>query len=99
MRPDVVLLDGKHDYIGRPWTVRTLIKADLHSVSVAAASVIARYAGIAATTAGGPAIASRSMTYYASSATNDILFRCQARRADFACSLSSGVLAFADLVS
>src|SRR6266851_2840361 len=42
VRPDVVLLDGKHDYIGRPWTVRTLIKADLHSVSVAAASVIAK---------------------------------------------------------
>src|ERR1035441_5620074 len=41
-RPDVVLLDAKHDYIGRPWTVRTLIKADLHSVSVAAASVIAK---------------------------------------------------------
>jgi hypothetical protein len=42
VRPDVVLLDGKHDYIGRPWTARTLIKADLHSVSVAAASVIAK---------------------------------------------------------
>src|SRR6266568_3367434 len=42
VRPDVVLLDGKHDYIGRPWTVRTIIKADLHSVSVAAASVIAK---------------------------------------------------------
>ena len=42
VRPDVVLLDAKHDYIGRPWTVRTLIKADLHSVSVAAASVIAK---------------------------------------------------------
>jgi ribonuclease HII len=42
VRPDVVLLDGKHDYIGRPWAVRTAIKADLHSASVAAASVIAK---------------------------------------------------------
>lgn len=42
VRPDVVLLDGKHDYIGRPWTVRTAIKADLRSASVAAASVIAK---------------------------------------------------------
>jgi ribonuclease HII len=39
---DVVLLDGKHDYIGSPWRVRTAIKADLRSVSVAAASVIAK---------------------------------------------------------
>ncbi|HEY6492432.1 MAG TPA: ribonuclease HII [Trebonia sp.] len=41
-RPDAVLLDGKHDYIGRPWSVRTAVKADLRSVSVAAASVIAK---------------------------------------------------------
>jgi ribonuclease HII len=41
-RPDVVLLDGKHDYIGYPWRVRTAVKADLRSVSVAAASVIAK---------------------------------------------------------
>jgi len=41
-RPDVVLLDGKHDYIGSPWRVRTAVKADLRSVSVAAASVIAK---------------------------------------------------------
>jgi ribonuclease HII len=40
--PDVVLLDGKHDYIGRPWLVRCAVKADLRSVSVAAASVIAK---------------------------------------------------------
>jgi ribonuclease HII len=39
---DVVLLDGKHDYIGAPWRVRTAVKADLRSVSVAAASVIAK---------------------------------------------------------
>jgi ribonuclease HII len=40
--PDVVLLDGKHDYIGSPWRVRTAVGADLRSVSVAAASVIAK---------------------------------------------------------
>jgi ribonuclease HII len=42
VRPDVVLLDGKHDYIGHPYRVRTAVKADLRSVSVAAASVIAK---------------------------------------------------------
>jgi ribonuclease HII len=42
VEPDVVLLDGKHDYIGRPWTVHTAIKADVYSASVAAASVIAK---------------------------------------------------------
>jgi len=42
LRPDVVLLDGKHDYIGRPWPVRTAVKADQRSVTVAAASVIAK---------------------------------------------------------
>src|SRR6516162_10693543 len=41
-RPDAVLLDGAHDYIGRPWPVRCAVKADLRSVSVAAASVIAK---------------------------------------------------------
>jgi ribonuclease HII len=40
--PDVVLLDGSHDYIGRPYNVRCAVKADLRSVSVAAASVIAK---------------------------------------------------------
>lgn len=40
--PDAVLLDGSHDYIGRPWRVRCAVKADLRSVSVAAASVIAK---------------------------------------------------------
>jgi hypothetical protein len=37
-----VLLDGSHDCIGRPWPVRCAVKADLRSVSVAAASVIAK---------------------------------------------------------
>lgn len=39
---DTVLLDGSHDYIGRPWPVRCAVRADLRSVSVAAASVIAK---------------------------------------------------------
>ncbi|MFX4294582.1 ribonuclease HII [Streptomyces bohaiensis] len=41
-RPDAVILDGKHDYLGRPWQVRTVIKGDQSCVSVAAASVIAK---------------------------------------------------------
>jgi ribonuclease HII len=49
-RPDAVILDGKHNFLGdraasgdgRPWPVRTEIKADLRSVSVAAASVLAK---------------------------------------------------------
>ncbi|QVQ51995.1 ribonuclease HII [Spiractinospora alimapuensis] len=40
--PEWVLLDGKHDYLGTPWQVRTEIKADLTCVSVAAASVLAK---------------------------------------------------------
>jgi ribonuclease HII len=40
--PDVVLLDGSHNYIGSPRRVRCVVKADLRSVSVAAASVIAK---------------------------------------------------------
>jgi ribonuclease HII len=42
VRPGAVLLDGAHDYIGHPWPVRCAVKADLRSVSVAAASVIAK---------------------------------------------------------
>lgn len=41
-RPDAVVLDGGHDYIGHGWPVRCEVKADLRSVSVAAASVIAK---------------------------------------------------------
>lgn len=41
-RPDAVILDGGHDFIGRPWRVRTQIKADLTCVNVAAASVLAK---------------------------------------------------------
>ena len=42
VRPQAVLLDGKHDYIGAPWPVRTAVKADLRSATVAAASVLAK---------------------------------------------------------
>lgn len=41
-RPDAVILDGKHDYLGPPWAVRTQVGADLACVSVAAASVLAK---------------------------------------------------------
>ncbi|MDF3292348.1 MULTISPECIES: ribonuclease HII [Streptomyces] len=40
--PDAVILDGKHNYLGGPWQVRTVIKGDQSCVSVAAASVIAK---------------------------------------------------------
>jgi ribonuclease HII len=40
--PDAVILDGKHDYLGAPWRVRTVIKGDQSCVPVAAASVIAK---------------------------------------------------------
>jgi ribonuclease HII len=40
--PDVVILDGKHDFLRRPWRVRCEIKADQRSVTVAAASVLAK---------------------------------------------------------
>ncbi|MGK3103630.1 ribonuclease HII [Streptomyces sp. WAC05858] len=42
VRPDAVILDGKYDYLGLPWAVRTVIKGDQSCVSVAAASVIAK---------------------------------------------------------
>jgi ribonuclease HII len=41
-RPDMVVLDGTHDYIASGWPVRCEVKADQRSVSVAAASVIAK---------------------------------------------------------
>ncbi|GAA4242783.1 ribonuclease HII [Actinomadura meridiana] len=40
--PDVVILDGKHDFLSRPWHVRCEVKADQRSVTVAAASVLAK---------------------------------------------------------
>ncbi|MFC7302679.1 ribonuclease HII [Streptomyces monticola] len=42
VRPDAVILDGKHDYLGAPWHVRTVIKGDQSCIAVAAASVIAK---------------------------------------------------------
>jgi ribonuclease HII len=43
VRPDAVILDGKHNYLGNDsWTVRTVIKGDQSCVAVAAASVIAK---------------------------------------------------------
>lgn len=42
VRPDAVILDGKHDYLGGPWHVRTVVKGDRSCVAVAAASVIAK---------------------------------------------------------
>ncbi|CAM5245982.1 Ribonuclease HII [Streptomyces griseus] len=27
VRPDAVILDGKHDYLGAPWKVRTVVRA------------------------------------------------------------------------
>lgn len=42
VRPDAVILDGKHDYLGGPWKVRTVIKGDQSCIAVAAASVLAK---------------------------------------------------------
>lgn len=42
VRPDAVILDGKHDYLGPPWPVRLEVGGDAVSVSVAAASVLAK---------------------------------------------------------
>ncbi|MFI6447448.1 ribonuclease HII [Kitasatospora sp. NPDC050543] len=42
VRPDAVILDGKHDYLGGPWQVRTVIKGDQSCVCVSAASVLAK---------------------------------------------------------
>ncbi|MEV0352964.1 ribonuclease HII [Nonomuraea sp. NPDC050680] len=41
-RPDALILDGSHDYIGAPWPVRLEVKGDSASISVAAASVLAK---------------------------------------------------------
>ncbi|MEU6118170.1 ribonuclease HII [Streptomyces sp. NPDC047117] len=42
VRPDAIILDGKHDYLGAPWKVRTVIKGDQSCIAVSAASVIAK---------------------------------------------------------
>jgi ribonuclease HII len=40
--PDRIVLDGKHDYLGMPRVVRTIVKGDQTVLSVAAASVVAK---------------------------------------------------------
>ncbi|MDI2128662.1 ribonuclease HII [Yinghuangia seranimata] len=42
VRPDAVVLDGSHDFLGAPWQVRTVVKGDSTCVGVAAASVLAK---------------------------------------------------------
>ncbi|MFI9330850.1 ribonuclease HII [Kitasatospora sp. NPDC052868] len=42
VEPDAVILDGKHDYLGGPWKVRTVIKGDQSCICVSAASVLAK---------------------------------------------------------
>ncbi|MBY8887167.1 ribonuclease HII [Streptomyces sp. PTM05] len=42
VRPDAIILDGKHNYLGDAWQVRTVIKGDQSCVPVAAASVLAK---------------------------------------------------------
>ncbi|WP_126641694.1 ribonuclease HII [Embleya hyalina] len=42
IRPDTIVLDGKHDFLGVPWAVRCVIKGDQSCVGVAAASVLAK---------------------------------------------------------
>lgn len=42
VEPEAVILDGKHNYLGGPWRVRTVIKGDQSCVAVAAASVLAK---------------------------------------------------------
>jgi ribonuclease HII len=40
--PDRIILDGNHDYLGRPDQVRTVIDGDALCLSVAAASIVAK---------------------------------------------------------
>jgi ribonuclease HII len=40
--PDRIILDGNHDYFGRPGQVRTVIDGDALCLSVAAASIVAK---------------------------------------------------------
>ena len=56
-RSDAVILDGKHDYLGTPWRVRTVIKGDQACIAVAAASVIAKVRRDAMMAELGPAFA------------------------------------------
>jgi ribonuclease HII len=40
--PDRIILDGNHDYLGRPDQVRTVVDGDALCLSVAAASIVAK---------------------------------------------------------
>lgn len=42
IKPDRILLDGAHDYLGQSERVRTVVDGDAHCLSVAAASVVAK---------------------------------------------------------
>ena len=42
LKPDRIILDGNHDYLGQPDRVQTVIDGDAHCLSVAAASVVAK---------------------------------------------------------
>lgn len=42
VRPDAVLLDGSHDFLGAPWRVTTVVKGDRACTAIAAASVLAK---------------------------------------------------------
>ncbi len=42
IKPDRIILDGNHDYLGQPDRVRTVVDGDAHCLSVAAASVVAK---------------------------------------------------------
>jgi ribonuclease HII len=42
IKPDRIILDGNHDYFGRPDQVRTVIDGDALCLSVAAASIVAK---------------------------------------------------------
>jgi ribonuclease HII len=42
IKPDSIILDGNHDYLGQPGRVRTVVDGDALCLSVAAASVVAK---------------------------------------------------------
>lgn len=42
--PDIILLDGSHNYLDCPVPVRTIVRGDSKSASIAAASIVAKVA-------------------------------------------------------